>query len=196
MELSRSVLVVVDMQNGFVRPPSQHVVPVVVSLVGRWQAAGGATIFTRFINYPGSPYERLIGWSRVAEAPETDLVDDLLPYAARATATIDKPGYTLFTDHGTQVIADGGWTNLLFCGLTTESCVCKSAVDAFERDLTPWVVTDACGSHGGAEPHRAGLLVLRRFIGQNQLITSADLDRLLNESPVTAETSPDGLSAR
>jgi nicotinamidase-related amidase len=196
VELSNSVLVVIDMQNGFVRQPSQHVVPAVVDLVHRWQAAGGATVFTRFINYPGSPYERLIGWSRVAEAPETDLVDDLQAYAARATATVDKPGYTLFTDHGAQIITDGGWSDLVFCGLTTESCVCKSAVDAFERDLTPWVVTDACGSHGGAEAHEAGLLVLRRFIGQGQLIASTDLDQLFTEAAATPDTSPAGLGFR
>jgi nicotinamidase-related amidase len=186
VQLSSSVLVVIDMQNGFVRPSSAHVVPAVVRLVDRWQAAGGATVFTRFINYPGSPYERLIGWSRVAEAPETDLVDDVRPYAARATATVDKTGYTLFTDNGAQVIADGGWSDLVFCGLTTESCVCKSAVDAFERNLSPWVVTDACGSHGGPEAHNAGLLVLRRFIGQGQMITSADVSQLLND-PASVE---------
>jgi nicotinamidase-related amidase len=196
VELSSAVLVVIDMQNGFVRQPSQHVVPAVVDLVDRWQAAGGATVFTRFINYPGSPYERLIGWSRVAEAPETDLVDALRPYAARATATVDKPGYTLFTDHGTQVIADGGWSDLVFCGLTTESCVCKSAVDAFERDFTPWVVTDACGSHGAVEAHEAGLLILRRFIGQGQMIASADLAQLLKGTPVAAEAPPGGLGRR
>lgn len=195
MELSSAVLVVIDMQNGFVRKPSEHVIPAVVNLVDWWQAAGGATVFTRFINYPGSPYERLIGWSRVAEAPETDLVDDLQPYAARATATVDKGGYTLFTDHGAQVIADGAWSDLVFCGLTTESCVCKSAVDAFERNLTPWVVTDACGSHGGAEAHNAGLLVLRRFIGRDQMITSADLAQLLNDPmPVERDGSLRGPS--
>lgn len=118
------------------------------------------------------------------------------PYAARATATVDKPGYTLFTDHGTQVIADGGWSDLVFCGLTTESCVCKSAVDAFERDFTPWVVTDACGSHGGVEAHEAGLLVLRRFIGQGQMIASTDLGRLLNEASAPAETTPGGRGPR
>ena len=196
MQLSSSVLAVIDMQNGFVRPASQHVIPPVVNLVDRWQAAGGATVFTRFINYPDSPYERLIGWSRVARPPETDLVDDLQPYAARATEIVDKPGYTLFTDLGSQVIGQGGWSDLVFCGLTTESCVCKSAVDAFERDLTPWVVTDACGSHGGAEAHEAGLLVLRRFIGQGQLIGSVDLAQVLSEAPGAAESVPGGFGPR
>lgn len=187
LDLSTSVLVVIDMQKGFVREKSAHVVPVVVDLVRRWQAAGGATVFTRFLNHPGSPYERLIGWTQLSSAPQVDLVDELQPYVAHAAAVVDKPGYTLFTSRGTEVVAAGGWRDLVICGLTTESCVCKTAVDAFEMDLTPWVVTDACGSHAGAEAHEAGLLVTRRFIGAGQLIKVADLP--LAASPA-AQTSP------
>ena len=51
----------------------------------------------------------------------------------------------------------------------------KTAVDAFERDLTPWIIEDACASHAGLEPYSAGLLVARRFIGRSQVITAADL---------------------
>ncbi len=175
MDLASSVLVVIDMQHGFVREKSAHVVPIVTDLVRRWQEAGGATVFSRFINHPGSPYERLIRWTQLTDSPQIDIVDELAPYAARATAVVDKPAYTLFTPEGEAIIRNGGWRDLLICGLATESCVCKTAVDAFERNLTPWVLTDACGSHAGAEAHNAGLLVTKRFIGASQLITTADL---------------------
>ncbi len=171
-----SVLVVIDMQNGFVKPASAYVVPRVVDLVRRWQDAGGATIFTRFINQPGGQYERLIGWTKVAVAPETDIVDELVPYAARSAAVIDKPGYTLFTEQGMAVMEAGGWHDVVICGLTIESCVLKTAVDAFERGLTPWVVTDASGTHAGAAAEEAGHLVIRRFIGAGQLVTTTDLE--------------------
>ena len=46
-------------------------------------------------------------------APETDLVTELQPYAAKATAVVDKTIYSLFSDHGTDVLAGGGWTDLL-----------------------------------------------------------------------------------
>lgn len=176
VDMSNSVLVVIDMQNGFVKPASAYVVPVVTDLVRRWQDAGGDTVFTRFINKPGSQYERLIKWTSVATAPETTIVEELRPYAERATAIIDKPGYTMFTPEGDALVKAHGWQNLIICGLTTESCVCKTAVDAFERDLTPWVLTDASGTHAGEHVNEAGLLVIRRFIGGGQLVTTADLD--------------------
>jgi nicotinamidase-related amidase len=169
MQLATTGLVVVDVQNGFARGPAVDVLPAIVDLVARWQAAGGRTLFTRYLNYEGSPFERIIGWHQMREAPETDLIPELAPYLP-GHEVVDKTIYSLFTDEAAKIVADHGWTDLLICGLTTESCVCKTAVDAFERDITPWVVTDACGTHAGPAAHDAGLLVISRFIGAGQLI--------------------------
>lgn len=170
-----AVLVVVDVQNGFVTEQSRPVVPVIASLVARWQEAGGDSVFTRYLNYPGSPYERLIKWHALQKSPETDIVDELVPYAARATATLDKTVYTLFTDEGDALVRKHGWTDLYICGIDTESCVLKTAVDAFERNLTPWVLADASASHSSAEAHEAGLFVTGKFIGVGQIIRTADV---------------------
>jgi nicotinamidase-related amidase len=185
MEITRAVLIVVDMQQGFLHANSEHVVPQVVSLVHRWRAAGGSLIFTRFRNSPGSAYERFFQWTALMEPPQTDLIPELAEHADEATV-IDKRTYTLFNQDGARAIEYGGWSDIFICGLTTESCVLKTAVDAFERDLAPWVVTDACATHAGVEAHQAGLLVLRRFIGVNQLITSADLDLAPGHIRITA----------
>lgn len=175
MNLATTALVVVDMQNGFVNDRSRHAVPAVRDLVRRWHGAGGDLVFTRYHNYPGSPYERLIGWSRLQAPPETDIVDELVPYLETARAVVDKRVYTLFDDQGVDVVRAGGWTDLAFCGIATESCVLKSAVDAFERGYTPWVVQDASASHAGAGTHEAGLLLTGRFIGSGQILDAATL---------------------
>ncbi len=93
MDLSNSVLIVVDVQNGFVRSHSRHVVPAIVRLVQEWQKAGGDTVFTRFLNYENSPYERIIGWKRMREVPETDLIPELAPYTTGSTI-LEKTIYT------------------------------------------------------------------------------------------------------
>jgi nicotinamidase-related amidase len=183
MELSRSVLVVVDMQNYFVNDRARHVVPVIADLVRRWQSTGGAVIFTRYWNYPGSQFERLIGWTRMQAEPETTVIEELQPYLKEATAVVDKHSYTLFSDGGAEVIEEGGWQNLVICGIATESCVCKTAVDAFERGLTPWVLTDASASHAGPATHDAGLLVTSRFIGAKQLVSSTTVTTQVLAAP-------------
>ncbi|MFD8009904.1 isochorismatase family cysteine hydrolase [Streptomyces sp. NPDC058955] len=175
MDIGSAALVVIDMQNGFVNHHSRHAVPAVSDLVAQWSAAGRAVIFTRYFNYPDSPYERFFQWHRLQEAPETDIVPELAEAAAHAHAIVDKTGYTLLTPEATELIRRAGWTDLVFCGIATESCVLKSAADAFEHGYAPWIVTDACASDAGPDVHDAGLLVARRLIGTGQLVTADHL---------------------
>ncbi len=175
MSNKSSVLVVIDVQNGFLTEHSRPVVPIIVELVQRWQAASGDIVFTRYLNFPGSQYERLLGWTELRESPATDIVDELAPYAEKATAIVDKAIYTLFNEEGATLVKERAWTDLYICGIDTNSCVLKTAVDGFERDLTPWIVTDACASHSGSHTHDAGLLVAANFIGGAHLVTTAEV---------------------
>lgn len=172
MNFQHSVLVVIDMQNGFVNDRSRHVVEPVVRLVKEWQSAGGATVFTRFLNHPGGQYERLIHWQRMQSSPETDIIEELQPFV---TNVVDKDYYSFFNEAGSRLHSEYGWTDLVFCGIATDSCVLKSAVDTFEQGLTPWVVSDASASHAGDETHKEGLHLIGRFIGRGQIIDSATL---------------------
>ncbi|MFD8258717.1 cysteine hydrolase [Streptomyces griseoluteus] len=172
MDIGSAALVAIDMQNGFVNHHSRHAVLAVSDLVAQWSAAGRPVIFTRYFNYPDSPFERFFQWSRLQEPPETDVIPELAEAALRAHAVVDKTGYTLLTPEAAELIRRAGWTDLVFCGIATESCVLKSAADAFEHGYAPWIVTDACASDAGPDAHDAGLLVARRLIGTRQLVTS------------------------
>ncbi|MFE4337189.1 cysteine hydrolase family protein [Streptomyces sp. NPDC056831] len=172
MDIDSAALIVIDMQNGFVNHHSQHAVPAVSDLTAHWSATGRPVIFTRYVNYPGSPYERFFHWTRLQTSPETDIVPELNDHASAAYAAIDKTGYTLFTPEAIDLIRSAGWTDLVFCGVATESCVLKSAADAFELGCAPWIVTDACASDAGPAVHDAGLVVARRLIGEGQLVTT------------------------
>jgi nicotinamidase-related amidase len=180
MDIDHAALIVIDVQNGFINHHSGHVVPAVAALVERWAAASRPVVFTRYLNYADSPFERLFDWKRLQHRPETDIVPELVELAAAAYAVIDKPAYSLYTEQGVAVIAEAGWTDLVFCGIATESCVLKSAADAFERGHTPWIVTDASASDAGPAVHDAGLVVARRLIGRRQLLTTEEVFRELD----------------
>jgi len=53
----------------------------------------------------------------------------------------------------------------------------KTAVDALERNLTPVGISDACASHAGVDVHNAGLMILERFIGKDQIVTTVEFFR-------------------
>jgi nicotinamidase-related amidase len=171
-DTTQLVLTVIDMQNGFLGPRSQHILPSVLRLVQEFEQRTLPVVFTRFHNLENSQYERLIGWRRLRSSPEIDISPELQQYA---DAVIDKEIYSAFTPAFDAMVAQRGWQYIVLCGVATDGCVLKTAVDAFERGLTPIVVTDACASHAGEDIHRAGLLLLERFIGKNQLMNTSAL---------------------
>jgi nicotinamidase-related amidase len=176
IDKNKVVLLVVDMQNGFLGRRAQSVIASVEKLVKEFEKRGLPIVFTRFYNEQHSQYERLIGWTRLRETPETDLHPDLQAYAKNI---VDKTIYSAFTPEFISMVESHDWQQVVICGVATDGCVLKSAVDAFERDLVPFVVEDACASHAGEDVHNAGLMLLSRFIGKNQVITVADLlDRI------------------
>lgn len=182
-EATTGALVVIDMQNGFVNRHTRHILPAVSDLAARWTAAHRPVVFTRYINHAGSPFERLLNWSRLQTSPETDLVPELSPHTESALAIVDKPAYTYFTPEGIALAERERWHHLVFCGIATDSCVLKSLADAFELGYTPWLVTDASASDAGPDVHEAAIRIAARFIGSSQLITS---DQLLPHLPPQA----------
>ncbi|MDH6124819.1 isochorismatase family cysteine hydrolase [Kitasatospora sp. GP82] len=174
-EAAGAALVVIDMQNGFLNQHTRHLLPTITGLVDRWQQAHRPVVFTRYLNSPGSPFERLLHWTRLQTSPETDLAPELAEHARRALAVIDKPAYTCFTPEGTALAEREGWHHIVFCGIATDSCVLKSVADAFELGYTPWLLTDATASDAGSAVHDAALRIATRFIGSGQLITTGQL---------------------
>ncbi|MFI5783774.1 isochorismatase family cysteine hydrolase [Nocardia sp. NPDC051570] len=182
LNLAKAALLVVDVQNGFVNAGSAPVVPVVVDLTERWAASGRPIILTRYLNYTGSPYERLIGWRALYDSPDTDLVDELLPYTEHPNASVlDKTVYTALTHEGVELLRELNVTDLVICGIATDACVLKTALDAFEMDFTPWVIRDAVASnatrHPAREIHESALLLISRLVGAGQVI---DADTVRN----------------
>lgn len=183
MKLSTSALVVVDVQNGFVTNETRHVVSAVAALIGRWCEIGGRVLFSRYFNYAGSAFESLMDWRQLYVSPDTDLVPEVAAHATDSTI-FDKAIYSALTPEFSALAQDIGLTDLVICGIDTDLCVLKTALDAFEHGLTPWVVTDATASTGGTFAHEAGLVVLGRGIGDHQLVTSVELfSRIVSAVP-------------
>lgn len=174
--LDNSVLLVIDVQKGFVNETSAATVPVIAELLTRWQSAGGTSVLTQFVNADDSPYVRIIGWSALMPGSDgVDFAPEIEPLASTASLTVRKTGYTALTPHVQQFIGLRHITNIWICGLDTESCVLATTFTAFEAGLTPWLITDACASHAGSRAHEAGILVAGRSIGQGQLLTVAEI---------------------
>lgn len=172
LDTTRTALIVVDAQVGFVTEHSEPALPNMVRLLEGWADAYGLAVLTRFVNAPGSPYVRLIGWAEMMPGdPAVELHPAIAPVPGSAWV-VDKTGYSALTSEVLGLLRNGGITDVVVAGLDTESCVLATALGAFETGLTPWLVTDASASHAGPAEHAAGLLVARRYIGRGQLVTT------------------------
>ncbi|MGV9267362.1 isochorismatase family cysteine hydrolase [Kitasatospora sp. NPDC003701] len=176
-----AVLVAIDVQAGFVRAPSEHAVPTIATLMQAWQRDGRPTIVATFTNPVGSHYERISGWTKLRSPEEQALAPELAPLASVATRRIVKSTSSLFKAPGVLTLfREQGWTDVVLCGIDTDSCVLDTAADAYQYNITPWLVTDACASSGGPEYHDAALLLARRNFGRHLLLTSTDVHRALS----------------
>ena len=163
MENSRSALLIVDVQVGFVNDATRHIVPKVEAL----QKQYAHVYATRFINVEGSPYRKLLGWHRFYESSAD--VPLAFSHVDRAVI-IDKNIYTCVDDAFLEDLRSKDIEEVAICGIDTDACVSTCAVDLFENGFRPILLSEACASHAGAEYHEAALRILTRLIGKNQIV--------------------------
>ena len=162
--MSGNTLIVVDVQTGFVNEHTRHVVPVVERLQHRYERIYA----TRFINVGASPYRAFMDWHRFGEdSTDTELAFRPAPHAVVA----EKHVYSCVSKELLCELRDRGATEVSLCGIDTDACVLVSAVDLFQNGIRPVVLARACASHAGPEYHEAGLRLLVRLVGRDQIVS-------------------------
>jgi nicotinamidase-related amidase len=159
-------IVIVDVQRGFMNEFTHHIPERVGRLVER--AGHEPLLFTRFVNVAESPYHRFLDWHEVVGPPDTELVPEMVRLAGRGRV-FEKRGYTGLPDELAQHLREIAVEEVTVVGIDTDMCVLKIAMDIFDLGIRPIVLTDCCASTLGAASHLAGLAVLSRNIGPQQL---------------------------
>ena len=155
-------LLIIDVQKGFINDATRHIPARVADLARHYDQV----IVTRFINREGSAHRRLIHWDRFA--PGSD--DTPLAFEPPAgAAMIEKSTYSCVDAAFRARLELIGAEEVHICGIATDNCVLKCAVDLFESGFRPVVLADYCASHAGIEYHRWALKILKRMIGAEQV---------------------------
>ncbi len=159
----KRALLIVDVQNGFVNDKTKHIPP----LVEKLQYDYDLVIATRFINLPDSPYRRLIKWYHLS--PDSDEIE--LAFKTKEDVIVmDKFIYSCVNDSFVSLLENNKIDVVDICGIDTDICVTKCAVDLFERNITPYVLKDYCATHADADIQESALIILARYIGSSQII--------------------------
>ncbi|HKU98001.1 MAG TPA: isochorismatase family cysteine hydrolase [Vineibacter sp.] len=173
-------LVVVDMQNDFVRigaplevPMARDTIAAHRKLIAAFRAAGRPVIYTKFLSHP---HETLLWhWSPQCRPPVktcwkdhqrrygdsdrplecTEIIDELRP--ADDDLIVEKYGYGAFHDTGfAGQLETLGVRSLVITGTVTQICVEETAREAFHHGFPTTLVADAVSSFD-AELHAATL---------------------------------------
>ena len=194
--VSRTALLVVDMQNDFVRvgapqevPDARSTIPVIRSLIDRFHALGRPVVYTRFIG--GSERTLMWAWSPELAPPLRScrpgvsrsygdisgeregvaVIDELSPGAD--DLVVDKFGYGAF--HRTllhDLLETRGVDTVVVTGTVTQICVDETVRGAFESGFKAVAVRDGVSSFDAAL-HEATLRNLAMKFAR--VMTSADV---------------------
>lgn len=185
---AHAALIVIDMQRDFLEPGGfgaalgndvslvQAIVPTVRALLETARDAGLTVIHTRECHRPdlsdcppakrdrGNPALRIgdpgpMGRILIAGEPGAEIVPELA--ALPGEPVIDKPGKGAFHATGLgDLLAEGGITQLIFAGVTTEVCVQTTMREANDRGFDCLLAEDATASYF-PEFRRATLEMIR-----------------------------------
>ncbi|MGO3741935.1 isochorismatase family protein [Kerstersia sp.] len=191
---SRSLLLVIDMQNDFVRPGAVMEVPAARERLPAMQAVldscrqyGVPVAYTRHVLYDDfniSPIETQMHPQLVASGlrdntPGTAVVDELAPRAG--DAVIVKHRYDAFYNTNLETLirtmrGDAVIDTLIIIGTVTSVCCESTARSAFMRDFKVAFVGDATGGFDDASQQATQNAIESAF---GQVISAAGLARAL-----------------
>ncbi|WP_103761352.1 MULTISPECIES: cysteine hydrolase family protein [Roseovarius] len=200
----RPALVIVDMQNDFVRqgaplevPDAREVLPRLTGILTLFRKAPLPVVHTRYIGSPNYAHlQDRLQWLRLLEPPinacrpefrryYTDIgeareavaiVDELAPLDNEIV--IDKPYYSAFfqTDLQTQLEA-AGVDGLLFAGTVTEMCVEDTARHAVHYGYHTALIGDAVASNNPTRQRAT----LEAFSGNyGHVVSCAEIEKKLS----------------
>jgi nicotinamidase-related amidase len=171
-----SLLIIIDLQKGFITPCSEHV----VSPIGKLQAHFSYKVFTKFYNPVPSPFRDILEYEKLPPgSAETELV--LRP--SDKDLIIDRPYYTCVTKELRDHIAALETDEAYICGIATEACVLKTVLDLFESNIRPWLIRDLCASDKEEKYHDMTLELIAKLIGEKHVIDSAEVMRRFTHMP-------------
>ena len=190
---TRSALLVIDMENGFVHPEGGHwirfaqsMVPNCVRAVELARAKGIPVFFVkRLYRADGSDVEltRYPGWvagGRACRPASTGPNSAQAPEGLRPQPgdyTIIKPRWSAFFQTELDLILRRlGVDTVLLAGTTTPNCIRSTFYDALSLDYDAVVLSD-CTSSVTPAVQQANLADMQRVGGH--IMTAADLEQLL-----------------
>ena len=153
----KTALLIIDVQECFTQSTSKEFIIAIEAL----QTDYSDVFISRFFNYKGSGFIKHLDWQSCFK----DSREFQLAFTPDSKAMVfDKNTYSSFHEKMSD------FDEIHICGLETDACILKTALDLFEHNIRPVVLSELCCSNGGNNLHQAALKILQRNIGKAQVV--------------------------
>ena len=173
----KKILIVVDLQKGFINENTIDTYNKISNLLKL--NIFDKVIASKYINRDNSNIEKFMNWKGLKDEESQELMPDIKKYADYIITKQDY--FSAVIDETKEILRienNGEMPESIFiCGLDTECCVLKTAVDFFEHGIRPLVLANYCFSTPGYEFHNAGILSLNSLIGDQNIIREDILNK-------------------
>jgi nicotinamidase-related amidase len=161
-----NLLLIIDLQEGFRHKESEAIIPKILKLK---KCFAGKIVFTKFINKSGSLFEKQLDWQKFKTNKDQQLFAEL---RSKDNLELEHSSYTVLNDKLKKFIAKNKITTVYLCGIYTDVCVIKTAMDLFDFNIKTFVIKDATISLHGKNNHLSALNSLQHILGKQQIIST------------------------
>lgn len=167
----KKCLVIIDMQNGFIKQNTEHLPNKISDFIERHNSFD-CIAATRYCNTPETACYRLGGWKEcMSGTSDAEIIPQIRPYVHRI---FDKTTYSGFTSEFKEFIENEDFDRLYFCGVNTDCCVLATVFSCYDNIKNCIVLADLCASTLGEAKHNHALDLLRDNITAERVINSFD----------------------
>ena len=161
--MNKKLLLIIDLQESFINESTKLLPQKIEKLL--ISNKFDYIVFTKFINDDNSNFYRILNYKGCMTEKDRNIVIDTKNYKI-----IEKRVYTAYNDELKSYIDSNNIKTIYLCGIDTDACVLKTALDLFENNLDVKVIEDCSMSHSGIEYHNSAINMLRKLIGNQNVI--------------------------
>lgn len=160
------LLIIIDMQEGFRCKLSEQIISNIDHLIKKFN---GNIVFSCFKNQNKSMFETALKWKSFQNKEERATLGELKKYEF---SVYWHDSYTILNKKLIDYINENKFNNIYLCGIYTDVCIIKAAMDGFDCNLNMKVVADCCMSLHSQNHHKTTIDSIKHIIGKNNVVNT------------------------
>ena len=154
-------IIIIDMQKGFINKNNEHI----VNDINKYLTVNEFKniFYTKFLNNKQSPFIKILKWNGMLNKDEQEFAVNI----KNNPIIFEKSTYGL-SHENLNVIKNLNIKEIELCGTDTDACVLTIAVQLFDNNIKPIILSNLCASSSNSKSiHNNALEIMARSFSKN-----------------------------